>query len=124
MAQKPIQFSIPPGTTSVSLLAIPSQEITRLNLNFFPGHRCYDGLFPESGSKAGTIRSLGNVSLSGREIARKTTADPGRSSLEWVRERRERKFPFQKLFKRDGVGDNNAPEKKQKTIQNPTTASR
>lgn len=27
-----------------------------------------------------------------------------------MRECRERKIPFQKLFKRDGVGDNNAPE--------------
>lgn len=80
-----------------------SQEITKLNLHYFPGRRCFDGLFPESGNKAGTIKSLWNADLISREMARKTTCRRnGRSIREGEMECRERKFPLPKLFKKDG----------------------
>lgn len=55
MARKSVKFSIPPETISVCPLFDMSSQITRLNLDFFLGHRCCDNLFPESGLKAGTI---------------------------------------------------------------------
>lgn len=89
-----------------------SQEITKLNLHYFPGRRCFDGLFPESGNKAGTIKSLWNADLISREIARKTTCRRnGRSIREGEMECRERKFPLPKLLKEMVIGNSDAPER-------------
>ena len=79
-----------------------SQEITKLYLHYFPGRRCFDGLFPESGNKAGIIKSLWNADLISREMARKTTCRRnGRSGREWWNADKGN-FHSTKLFKGDG----------------------